>query len=227
MCGRYNVTDDPALRALLDYLNVKAAVTEQYNITPTENVPVVRQIGSERELRYMHWWLIPHWLEEPQTTYAMFNARAEGLAESRAFRAPFKRQRCIFPVSSFIEWRAEDGKQPYLIQPVEGALAVAGIWERWGEEGKPEAQIHSCAMITTDAVPGIHKIHARMPVMLPADALSQWLDPAIDGRDLLPLLLPQLPVDVTVQAVERRINNGRVKERPELIGEPELIGRCG
>ncbi|TNF09166.1 MAG: SOS response-associated peptidase, partial [Gammaproteobacteria bacterium] len=116
MCGRYNIIDDPAIRDLLQYLGIRQHLQTTYNIAPTEMVPVIRQGEAAPELCRMRWWLVPSWAKEPSTKYSMFNARAEGLAESRAFRHPFKRQRCILPASSFIEWRKEDGKQPYDIR---------------------------------------------------------------------------------------------------------------
>ena len=219
MCGRYNIIDDPEIRDLLVYLGIRKHLETAYNIAPTEMVPVIRQGESGAELHRMRWWLVPAWAKEPSTKYSMFNARAEGLAESRAFRHPFKRQRCILPASSFIEWCKEDGKQPYAIRLQEGALALAGLWECWGEGSET---VLSCAMITTDATPGFRHIHARMPVMLERDMLLQWLNPEIDGTELMACLMPNLPGPLQVVPVDSRINNSRVKEKPEPIA-PEAI----
>lgn len=221
MCGRYNVIDDPYTRELLAVLGIQNALDTRYNIAPTENVQVVSQDDSGTQLSSMRWWLVPAWVKEPGTQYSMFNARAESLAESRAFRHPFKRQRCIIPASSFIEWRSEDGKQPYDIRSEKGALMFAGLWDCWGTGAE---QIYSCAMITTDAVPEFRHIHPRMPVMLAPDMFQQWLDPAIDGKTLMPFLLPQLPAPLQVVAVDPRINNSRLKEAPEPIATAETIG---
>ena len=220
MCGRYNIIDDPAIRDLLAYLGIRQHLQTTYNIAPTEMVPVIRQGEAAPELCWMRWWLVPSWAKEPSTKYSMFNARAEGLAESRAFRHPFKRQRCILPASSFIEWRKEDGKQPYDIRLQEGALALAGLWDCWGEG--PET-ILSCAMITTDATPGFRHIHSRMPVMLEQEMLQQWLNPEIDGRSLMACLMPNLPGPLQVVPVDSRINSSRVKEKPEPIATEERI----
>ncbi|MBE9397141.1 SOS response-associated peptidase [Pontibacterium sp. N1Y112] len=220
MCGRYNIIDDPYTRALLEILDIHGHLETRYNIAPTERVPVIRQGQAGNELSSMRWWLVPSWVKEPSTRYSMFNARAEGLVESRAFRHSFKRQRCILPASSFIEWHTEDGKQPYEIRAETGALAFAGLWECWGTGAE---QIYSCAMITTDAVSEFRDIHTRMPVMLAPDMFQQWLEPAIDGKALMPFLLPQLPTSLLVVAVDPRINLSRLKEAPEPISEVGMI----
>ena len=46
----------------------------------------------------------------------MINARAETVAEKPAYRAAFRRQRCLVVADGFYEWRqAERRKQPYYI----------------------------------------------------------------------------------------------------------------
>lgn len=220
MCGRYNIIDDPAIRDLLAFLGIREHLHTAYNIAPTEMVPVIRQGSEGPELCRMRWWLVPAWVKEPGTQYSMFNARAEGLAESRAFRHPFKRQRCILPASSFIEWCTDDGKQPYDIRMQEGALAFAGLWDYWGEGAE---RIYSCAMITTEATPAFRHIHSRMPVMLERGMLQQWLNPEVEGRSLMACLMPGLLGPLQVVPVDSRINNSRVKEKPEPIAAAEII----
>ncbi len=216
MCGRYNIIDDPFTRALMDSLGINGHLHTQYNISPTDSVPVIRGSQDDRELVSMRWWLVPGWAPEPTTRYSMFNARAESIAESRAFRAPFRQQRCILPASSFIEWHTEDGrKQPWEIRQQGSAIAFAGIWEQWGQG---DSLILSCCILTTRAIPGFQHIHSRMPVMLPQDVFERWLDPAVDGRELMPLLVPGLPGPVGIRPVDARINNSRVKEAPHPVG---------
>lgn len=220
MCGRYNIIDDPAIRDLLAYLGIRQQLQTTYNIAPTEMVPVIRQGEAAPELSWMRWWLVPSWAKEPSTKYSMFNARAEGLSESRAFRHPFKRQRCVLPASSFIEWRKEDGKQPYEIRMNAEAFAFAGIWESWGEGAE---RIYSCALITTGATPAFRHIHTRMPVMLDREVLLQWLNPEIEGRALIAHLMPHVPGPLKVVPVDSRINNSRIKEMPQAIAPEEII----
>ncbi|TCK02955.1 SOS response-associated peptidase [Marinobacterium mangrovicola] len=221
MCGRFNVIDDPFTQDLLEQLEVKARLDTQYNIAPTEDIQVVMQEDGANRLRHMRWWLIPSWVKEPGTKYSMFNARAETLEQSPAFRGPFKHQRCIIPASSFIEWKSENGhKHPYSIRPSDQAFAFAGLWDHWGHGAE---RIYSCSMITTDAVQAFQTIHNRQPVMLPRDAFDQWLNPDIEGDELIHLLRPTLPCALEVLEIDPAINNSRHKKQIKPTGEPFQI----
>jgi putative SOS response-associated peptidase YedK len=109
MCGRFNVIDSPGLQALLQDLGIDLSLPPRANVAPTEQVSLVRMFPGGNELCDARWWLTPSWAPAVDQKYAMFNARSETLARSRAFGQPFKRQRGIVPMSSFIEWRSEGG----------------------------------------------------------------------------------------------------------------------
>lgn len=224
MCGRMNVIDDPLTQGLLEELGISTHLHTRYNLAPTDDVQVVLVENGVPRLRHMRWWLIPAWVKEPGTHYSMFNARAETLATSKAFRGPFKHRRCIVPASSFIEWQTRDGhKVPFDIRPRGAAFAFAGIWDRWGQGAET---IDSFAIITTHAVPGFELVHNRQPVMLPFDALRRWLDPDIEGKDVTDLLMPMLPCDLEVFPSDPQINSSQVKQPPRHTAEPVLIGAC-
>lgn len=212
MCGRYNLLDSEAVRELLDGLGLSTAgkrLPEAINIAPTEQVPVVVKARGETGLEPMRWWLTPAWAKAPDTRYSMFNARCETLATSPAFKPSLHHQRCIFPMSNFIEWRKEGAiKQPYLVEYQEGAMAAAGLWSHW--QGL-ETEFYSCTMITTDAVQGFKPFHSRQPAYLSPDEALQWLDPKREGRELLHLLRPKLPQPLRVRALDPAINSSRNK----------------
>ena len=167
MCGRYNIHDDPFMRAMLAQFRVPELLRTQLNIAPTEPVPVVFEEEGERHMRAMRWWLVPSWVPEISTRFSMFNAKAETLVSSKAFRGPLRHHRCILPASSFIEWTlAAGGRQPWLIRPVDSAIAFAGLFDVWEKDGNC---LESCTIITTAAAPGIDRLHPRMPLMLRSD----------------------------------------------------------
>jgi len=216
MCGRYNLTDSPQTQTLLKDLGVKPAqMPIRFNIAPTEYIPVVFQQEGKNQLIEMRWWLVPSWSDGPSTQYAMFNARCESLATSRAFKGPYRHKRAIIPASAFIEWRIEaGGKQPYLIEPVNTAFAFAGLWDHWSDG---ELEVFSCAIITTEATPSFQHIHNRMPLILHKSEYEPWL--SCDEVDMS----PRLPNPVQVSPIDKAANNARNKDPFRIIGNTEEI----
>ena len=209
MCGRFNVIDDPALQALLEELGVEGPIGRRINVAPTEAVAVVVEEQGQRAMRDMRWWLVPSWAKEVTTQYSMFNARAETLDKSRAFRGPFRHRRGIVPASSFIEWQKVDGrKMPWLIHSHDRALALAALWEIWERDGN---YLESCTIITTDAVAGFRHLHHRMPVMLHSDECNTWLNSDTPLEQAQALLQPSLSTTLELEPLDTAINNSRNK----------------
>lgn len=129
MCGRFNITEMPGLQNLLDSLGIDVRLPPpRYNVAPIEDVLLLHDGQGE----LARWWVTPSWAKEVSTKYSMFNARAESLTQSPAFRGPFKSQCGIVPMSSFIEWRTDQGhKQPWLITNKDSPLALAALWDVW------------------------------------------------------------------------------------------------
>ena len=219
MCGRFNVIDNPELQQLLRELGIDLGLPSRSNVAPTETIALVRQADGTSELAEVRWWLTPPWAKQVDQKYAMFNARCENLANSRAFAQPFKRRRGIVPVSSFIEWRSENNaRQPYLIAARDSALALAAVWEHWEGDGQV---IESCALVTTAAAPEFEQIHKRMPVMLADSERERWLDCSAEIAANDPLFSAQLKFEMSALPVSRGVNNARNKELELLdpVGE--------
>jgi putative SOS response-associated peptidase YedK len=220
MCGRFNVIDSPGLQQLLQDLGIHLSLPRGINLAPTESVLLVREHGAVPVLEEARWWLTPSWASEVGQKYSMFNARSETLTRSPAFRGPFKRQRGLLPMSSFIEWRPEGGvKQPWLISNEQQAMAVAALWDVW--EGG-EQPLLSCAVVTTAAAPSFKPWHHRMPVLLtPAEQL-RWLD---NNRPIAlndAIFRSELKMPLRLQSLSRAVGNARNKD-PAVLGG---LGEC-
>lgn len=211
MCGRFNMTDMPGLQNLLDELAIDLQLPEpRHNIAPTEDVLLLRD-GQGDPAR---WWLVPSWAREVSTRYSMFNARTESLTRSPAFRDPFRRQRGVVPMSSFIEWRKEQSqKQPWLITNDDRILTVAALWDVWKGGSAP---LLSCTLVTTEAAESFKPWHHRMPVMLTREECRRWLDNhrTIDHDD--PMLAPVLKADLTLHPIDPAVGNA-AKKTPDLF----------
>lgn len=213
MCGRFNISMTPGMVGLVDELGVPVTLAEQYNIAPTESVPIFFEQEGQRQCHLARWWLTPSWSSGPDTRFAMFNARAETLDSSRAYKGSFRHKRCVIPCSSFIEWqKTPTGKQPIELFRENNAIAFAGLWDCWNDE------LLSCSIVTTAAADSIQPIHNRMPVILDKAGMDVWLDTTQSTDDLKPLFAPQLPYPITNRIVDTTINNSRNKTLPEPIG---------
>jgi len=107
-------------------------------------------------------------------------------------------------------------KQPiYIHRRDDEPMAFAGLWEAWkvpegvevpgrGDDDAPQDRgrdggrdgdgwLRSCVIVTTRANAILRAVHDRMPVVLPASAWEQWLDPEEHDRDALLALLAPAP----------------------------------
>ncbi len=218
MCGRFNITSDPLAKLLLALVNMPYEADDNVNAAPTEQIPVVRiapdgsaQAGAP-ELVSMRWWLTPFWAKEMSTRYSMFNAKSETAAKSPAFREPYRKRRCVVPVTGFYEWRRRDGEKiPYMItsRDTQGLL-IAGLWDEWKDPQGGESVL-SFTVLTDAANEALEFVHNRQPVMLSLDDARRWLDPDIPTDDLDRLFESAIPVPLDVIPVSTRVNNARNK----------------
>jgi putative SOS response-associated peptidase YedK len=78
-------------------------------------------------------------------------------------------------------------------------------------------------VITTEANGAVGTIHDRMPVLLPQEAWTRWLDPALpDVSELMPLLRPAPDDVLALIPVSTRVNSVR-NDGPDLM-EPVTPG---
>jgi putative SOS response-associated peptidase YedK len=180
----------------------------RYNIAPTQDVLAIRH---PRQLVALRWGLIPSWAKDAKIASSAINSRGDTIAEKPAFRAAFKKRRCLVLADGYYEW-FKDGKArlPHLYEMDDGRpFALAGLWEWWGgPDGK--SPVETCSLITTDANELAAKVHDRMPVILPPDEYDLWLDPEFQDRDKLLSMLRPFPADeMTVRPVNTFVNNAR------------------
>ncbi len=238
MCGRYSLTTPmEAVRQVFDFPE-RPNLAPRANIAPSQDVAAVRLASGEsgavgRHFVWLRWGLIPAWAKDPAIGNRTINARAETLAEKPAFRAAFRKRRCLIVADGFYEWKTEaGGKQPYRITLADGGpFALAGLWERWAGPQGGET-IESCTIVTTEANARLREIHPRMPVILALDAFDPWLDPQTPGAQAA-ALLRSYPAEALIHyRVSPRLNSP-ANDDPALIepldgpaeagGQPRLL----
>ena len=210
MCGRFTLTDPDADLAVQFNLPEIPEMSPRYNIAPTQPVAAVRIAPGTalREMVLLRWGLIPFWAKDLSIGARMINARSETVAEKPAFRAAFRRRRCLVVADGFYEWQKQNGaKQPYHIRLQDTRpFAFAGLWEHW--EGPDGSEIESCTLLTTQPNDLLKPLHNRMPVILHPRDYNLWLDPEIqDTSALRPLFHPYPPHDMEAYPVSRWVNS--------------------
>ena len=188
----------------------------RYNGCPTQDFVSLRlDAAGARAIGKLRWGLVPSWAADPKIGSRFINARAETVHGKPAFRAAFRRRRCLVPVDGWFEWRKEPGgKQPWFIAAAGGApLSFAGLWERWEKGDEP---METFTLLTTDAAPGLLDIHHRQPSIIEADDFEEWLDPGTGTERLLALARRSHEGPFDHWPVSRRVNNVR-NDAPDLL----------
>lgn len=215
MCGRFTLRTPATVltqQLLLD-LGIDQAPEDlqpRYNIAPTQFITAVRETApGDRSCDLLRWGLVPSWAKDVSIGNRMINARAETVADKPAFRAAFRRRRCLVLADGYFEWCKEGNKkQPYYIRMAdESPFVFAGLWERWSPGGD-EPPLETCTLITTDANDLTRPIHDRMPVILPSGAYPLWLDPEFqDPKPLVAFLQPYDSEAMLATPVSSHVNS--------------------
>lgn len=241
MCGRY-----ASIKAAADIASEFRATDAtdgdeprpDYNVAPTKPVLAVVQrhprdaegtpdpARTERSVRVMRWGLVPSWAKDPALGARMINARAETAAVKPTFRKALAARRCLLPADGWYEWKRDGATtQPYFVTGTDGtSLAMAGLWEFWraSDGGDP---LITAAVLTTDAVGPLARVHHRMPLLLPPDAWPDWLDPDVGAAAdrIVELLAPpsdRLVSGLALRPVSTLVNDVR-NDGPELVARTE------
>src|SRR6478752_7053106 len=219
MCGRF--TQERPASDLAEIFGAEPLVDDpggRFNVAPTDEAVVVVQREERRAVTAYHWGLIPHWAKEAKVGSRMFNARAETITSSPAFRDAFVRKRCLVPVDSFYEWKREGTiRQPYrIVRRDTRPLALAGLWAGWRDPATGTVR-RTFTIVTTTPNEALADLHDRMPVVIPDDAWDLWLATTpTDPGELRALLSPNEAVELEIYPVNRYVNDVR-RDGPELI----------
>ncbi|MFE2347114.1 SOS response-associated peptidase [Kitasatospora cineracea] len=247
MCGRFVSTTPPAeLASLLGVTDwdPTEALAPSWNVAPTDRVAaVLERVDADtgevaRQLRPLHWGLVPSWAKDRSGAARLINARSETVDQKPSFRRAFAVRRCVIPADGYYEWRqvpAADGrkayKQPYFLSTGE-LMLMAGLYEFWRDadlpEDDPAAWLATTTILTTDATDRAGRVHDRMPMLVPRDELDSWLDPAnTDRADLHDLLHRPADGNLLVRAVPTAVNRVSANGPDLLTDAPDPLGLTG
>ncbi len=222
MCGRFSLYS--SFDELLEEFDIQQAFDEalyeeSYNIAPTQNIVAIINDGEKNRMGHLKWGLIPSWAKDTKMASKMINARSETVDVKPSFKKAFEQKRCIIPMSSFFEWKREEkSKTPMLIKMKhDSTFAVAGVYDTW--HSPTNEIIHTCTILTTKPNNLMAKIHDRMPVILPKEHQSIWLDRTIRDHGILKsLLIPYDEAEMMSYEVSDYVNSPKNNTK-ELIME--------
>ena len=181
MCGRYFIDDGTSaaeLQEIIDSLN-RHSNAEQIKMSgeiyPTDTVPIIANNRAMRPSAFAMSW--GYSLPDGKR---IINARSESAEEKPMFRDGMAQRRCVVPASNYFEWeRSGRIKTKYAIRPTaDGVMYMAGIYRV--EQGRPVFTI-----LTREPADSISFIHNRMPVILPSEMVSDWINPAYKAGEML------------------------------------------
>ena len=200
-----------ALVTLADMIESGGGPAE--TVTPMRFATVIRlRSDGKRETARMRWGLVPPDAKDPNRS-PHIHARAETLGERRTFREAFLHRRGLVVVKTFNE-----GKEvtQHTITPDDGKpIAIAVIWERWGE--KHGGSLESFAMVTVPANALIGTITGRMPAIIRSEDWSKWLGEQPASVDELKGLLVPFEGRWTMRPETPRPRQSGEPHQPTLI----------
>jgi putative SOS response-associated peptidase YedK len=207
MCGRFTLTVDPSVvQQTFNLTTMPGMMAARYNIAPSQPVAIITN-DAPQTLTFFRWGLIPSWSKDIKIGNNLINARSEGVEDKPAFRAAFKRRRCLIPADGFYEWQAH-GKEKtpmYVHLKNHELFAMAGLWEVWHS---PEGdEIRTCTILTAEPNDLIRQLHNRMAVILHKEDYDTWLSPdELPPAVLKPLLRSYEADAMDVYEVSKAVN---------------------
>jgi putative SOS response-associated peptidase YedK len=248
------MTGEPS-RSLLSAPQDPPPGAPDYNVAPTKQAPVIltraprptdpsydEDAPPVRQLRLLTWGLVPSWAKDVKVGLRMINARAESVLEKSAFAKAAASRRALVPASGWYEWqvsptatdtRGKPRKQPFFIHHADGSpLAMAALYEFWRDRNvqdndDPGAWLTTYTIITTDAEPGLDRIHDRQPLVLEREDWADWLDPQQTDLDAVRAHLAfSRPGRFDAYPISSAVNSSR-NNGPHLlepVGRDDLAG---
>ena len=185
MCGRYYIAEDDMteeMARIIEEINRKKTpegMKTSGEIFPSDIVPVLANSRQQDVQPFAMRWGYTFPNSKP-----VINARSETAAIKPMFKDGMKQRRCLIPATHYYEWEHR-GRQSikYAIRPERSRmLYLAGIYHL---EKHDDVIVPTFTVLTREASPGISFIHDRMPIILPSEIITDWLDSRNDAVEVI------------------------------------------
>jgi Uncharacterized conserved protein len=214
MCCRYYMEMSPALRPIVEAANrsklrennlnrLAKKLTTEGEVRPDDLVPVIATGKSGgKKVFPMIWGYQVAGLDRP-----LINARTESAMEKKTFHDSWIEHRCIVPASWYFEWehhtlpsgRKETGRKYAIIPKGQELTWLCGLYRL--ENNYPHFVI-----LTRPPGEDIAFIHDRMPLILPQEAVNDWINPKYNASDLLNYALTDCVFEEWTERENEKLN---------------------
>lgn len=109
----------------------------------------------------------------------LINARAETVAEMPTFHKDFRSHRCVVPCNGFYEW--DNAKNKYCFTRADGKLLYLGGFYH---EADNDSRF---VVLTKNATTPVSQIHYRIPVLLAANHIDDYLNDTLFATNFVGL----------------------------------------
>jgi putative SOS response-associated peptidase YedK len=187
--------------------------------------PVVTAPGS---IGYFSWGLIPWYTKELKQAEMIRNQTLNCISEEMYEKPSFRdsandAKRCLIPMTGFYEWKWQDSKGKektphYVFVKEQKIFSVAGIYSTWKDKSN-NSITHSYSVLTTSAnqlMEEIHNSKKRMPVIIPREYESDWLNQSLTKEDVIALCKPFDTTKMDAYPISKRITS---KKDPTNVPE--------
>jgi putative SOS response-associated peptidase YedK len=185
MCGRYSIYEIIELQKRFRLTFLPDSLNPIYNASPTMKLPIITAKKSNK-ITLAKWGL--------NRSNLIINVRKESLKEK--FQSLFEKNRCLIPANGFFEWK---NKNPFYFT-ADNIFCFAGIFEEKNED-------IFFSIITTNANEKVKSVHDRMPLILPKEKETEYLEKSI---------IPNPIEDLIVYPVSQKVNNPK-NQNSEII----------
>jgi putative SOS response-associated peptidase YedK len=206
MCARMTLTFED-IDEIAGMLDAEVAPEDarrhrrRFNVAPSDRHWILEYGADRRVLAPAQWGYIPTSSSSPgRARKPLINVRGEQVASGHGFRQAFESRRCAVVIDGFFEWNAQ--RAPFWYHRADGGLILlAGLFH----DTLPGEDDPRFTVLTTRPNKLISAIHDRMPVIVPAARIDDWLTaPPADAA----ALIGPAPEDALIATpVSRRVNS--------------------
>ena len=197
MCGRFaQINIIKATSDIVKSVIGKVNSIDNFNISPGQEVAVIKKYSNGRALELGSWSIFPGWAKDKEGFRPLHNTRLESLVKPY-FKRLISTNRLLIPCSYFYEWsKSEENKKvPYCfkLKDDNDLMYFAGVFEN-----------KQFSIITREANGENSKIHHRQPLIVNKSKINDYLNLKNNAQEILQSIKPP---DLNFYQIGLEINN--------------------